>query len=116
MLGGLDLELLPHVVLDAHARACNRVAPHLEHPTKGSVGGPVGLEVDRELVPERRQLLEVVYMHDRGRRTHWLHRQMVAVVVALDHGGLLRGHWRHIREEEGDVELGRRAVGNVVQK
>ena len=42
----LDLELLPHVVLHADARACDRIPPHLEHPSEGAVRGVVVLELD----------------------------------------------------------------------
>ena len=43
----------------------------------------------RWVVPQRRELLEVVDVHERRRRADGLHAQMVAVEVALDHRRLV---------------------------
>mmetsp|Transcript_32894 Transcript_32894/g.72258 ORF Transcript_32894/g.72258 Transcript_32894/m.72258 type:complete len:294 (+) Transcript_32894:774-1655(+) len=113
--GGLDLQLLPHEVLDAQVGARERVAPHLEHPAKDGVGLSVGLEFNAEIEPERRHLLQSLDVHQRRRGSHRLHGQMVAAKVALHHLRLLARNGRHVRKEKGHVELGRGPVGDVLE-
>lgn len=114
---GLDLELLPHEVLDPVPRAGDGVAPHLEHPPKALVRLGVALELDREVKPVARDRLELLLVQQRGRRPRRLH-VLERPFPPLAHDARVVRQLRraHVGEVKPDGHLRARAVRDGLEQ